>query len=82
MDASVSYHIKSTTSAVVTCPLPTCPTCAHDMPCRRSPGSCYILVVASEIVLAIADGIGRQECIWLAGVGEGAVVIVEEHVER
>lgn len=52
------------------------------MPCRRSPGSCYILVVASEIVLAIADGIGRQECIWLAGVGEGAVVIVEEHVER
>ena len=52
-------------------------TCVGD----NSPGSCNILVVTGKVVLAIADGIRWQEGVWLAGVSERAVVIVEEHVE-
>lgn len=48
---------------------------------ENSPGSYNILVIASKVVLAIADGICWQEGVWLAGVSEGAVVIIEEHVE-
>ena len=44
--------------------------------------SAPFLVVASVLVLAVAHGARRQESVGLARVREGAVVVVEEHVER
>lgn len=48
--------------------------------CGKLPAARF-LIVFREIVVAIAHAAGRQEQLRLAGVGEGAVVIVEEQVE-